>query len=179
MDWGNDKETLLFTYNAIIKPTLTFADPIWAPNTKKVHRDKLQIVKNKGLRIVTGCYKATSIDHVHSETQVLPVSNHLVLICTQFLAHAMRPAHPSHETVLCPSGPRQMKFTLQSRYISSLVPLLVNRIIPQVSYKRIINKIHTDMVAAVKSRLTNKHLQGPPPLVSKSEMRLPSWPVGL
>jgi hypothetical protein len=103
-DWGNDKETLLFTYNATIKPTLTFTALIWAPNTKKVHRDKLQKVQNKGLRIVTGCHKATSIDHLHSETQVLPVSDDLDMICTQFLASVMRPAHPSHERVLRPSG---------------------------------------------------------------------------
>jgi hypothetical protein len=36
----------------------------------------------------------------------------------------------------------------------------------------IINKIHSSTVAAVKSRLTNRLLQGPPP-ISKAEMRLP------
>jgi hypothetical protein len=94
-DWGNDKVTLLFTYNATIKPTLTFGPPIWAPNTKPVDRKKLQLVQNKGLCIVTGCHRASSIDHLHSETQVLPIEDRLDMLCIQYLASAMRPSHPS------------------------------------------------------------------------------------
>jgi hypothetical protein len=32
--WGFDKETLLLTFNALIKPALGFGAPIWAPNIK-------------------------------------------------------------------------------------------------------------------------------------------------
>jgi hypothetical protein len=63
--WGDDKETLLFTFNALMKPTLTYCAPIWAPNTKKSNRKKLQLVQNKALRIVTRCHRATSVDHLH------------------------------------------------------------------------------------------------------------------
>jgi hypothetical protein len=66
-----------------------------------------------------------------------------------------------------------MKHTLQSRHMPSLEPHLVNGIIPQVSYKRIINKIHSDTVTSVKRRLVNRVLQGPPPPISTSDIRLP------
>jgi hypothetical protein len=95
------------------------------------------------------------------------------MLCVQYLASAMRPSHPSHEVVQLPSGPRQMKLTLQSRYMPSLAPHLVNGIVPQVSYKRILNKIHMSTVASVKAKLVNRVLQGTPPPISASEMRLP------
>jgi hypothetical protein len=85
----------------------------------------------------------------------------------------MHPAHPLHEVVQHPPGPRQMKYTLASRYMPALAPHLVNGIVPEISYKRIVNEIHSSTVKTVKSRLFNRILQGPPPPIASTEIRLP------
>ena len=41
---------------------------------------KLQTIQNSALRIATGCVKMASIDHLHEETEMLPVQEHFSLI---------------------------------------------------------------------------------------------------
>jgi hypothetical protein len=43
-DWGFDKETLLLTFNAMIKPTFTLGAPIWFPNMNPTNVEKMQKV---------------------------------------------------------------------------------------------------------------------------------------
>ena len=49
---------------------------------------RLQLVQNRALSLVTGCHTASSIDHLHAETETLPVGDHLELLSAQFLACA-------------------------------------------------------------------------------------------
>jgi len=72
--WGQDKETLLLTYNSIIKPILTYASPVWYPATSNTNITKLQTIQNNALRITTGCVLKTDMQHLHSECQILPIS---------------------------------------------------------------------------------------------------------
>ena len=44
---------------------------------------------DSALRIATGCVKMASIDHLHEETEMLPVQDHLSLICSQYLVIAL------------------------------------------------------------------------------------------
>jgi hypothetical protein len=175
--WGFDKNTLLLTYNTFIKPVFSYAPVIWVPNTSKSNIARLQKIQNRALRYVTGCHQAASEDHLHQETGVLPVADRLDVLCTQYLASAMRRDHPSHETVLIPSGPRRMKETLQSRYMHAVEPYLYDKVIMEASYKRILSDIHMATVSAAISRPgPNRVLGCRPPAVSSSEKRLPrSW----
>jgi hypothetical protein len=125
-------------------------------------------VQNRCLRIATGNHLASSIDHLHSEAGVLPVQEHLDMLCAQFLASAMSTAHPSLDLVLLPLGPRRnkhgspLKETLQSKYGHVVEPYLnENGVMAGVSYKRTRDSIHT---AAVQSAIRN---QSPNPLIGR------------
>jgi hypothetical protein len=96
-DWGHDKETLLIRYRALVESVLNFACPIWFPNCKPNNVQKLQLVQNAPLRLITDCHKAASVNHLHAEVKLMPVAEHLSLLCMQFLASRMHPSHPSHE----------------------------------------------------------------------------------
>ena len=57
---------------------------------------------DSALRIATGCVKMASIDHLHEETEMLPVQDHLSLICSQHIARALQPTNPSNSVVTSP-----------------------------------------------------------------------------
>jgi len=50
---------------------------------------KLQTIQNSALRTATGCVKMTYIDHLHEETEMLPVQDHLSLFSSQYLAKVL------------------------------------------------------------------------------------------
>jgi hypothetical protein len=179
-DWGHDKETLLITYRALVESVFTFNAPIWFPNSKPSNIQKLQLIQNVAMRLITGCHKAASIAHLHAESKLLPVAEHLTMLCVQFLARCLSPVHPSHRTVLLPPGPRKnlqgrpLKETLSSRFHADLVPYLQDGILPSIIYNRTKDAIHT---AAVRDYLAsappNKVLGTRPPDIHPSEESLP------
>ena len=135
---------------------------------------RLQLIQNKCLRLATGCHSAASIDHLHSETEVLPVEKHLHLLSSQFLARAMQPGHPSHDVVALPPGPRQSKHTLASKCGPTVEPFLQNGTIPATAYKNVIKQIHTEIVGDAISNLTNNRvLNAPAPKINPQEAHLP------
>jgi hypothetical protein len=177
--WGFDKETLTLTFNTLVKPVIGNCAPVWVPNIKPTHIAKLQTMQNRFLRLITGCHQASSVDHLHREVGILPVGIRLDMLCKQFLVSALRRAHPSHEVVLRPPGPRKnskgrpMKETLSSKYLSSVDHFLSDGIMSEVSYKRTLKTIHSDTVSHVKSiQGINPLLGCRPPPVSASEQRL-------
>ena len=172
--WGQQVETLVITYKSLIRSLFSYAAPVWFPNITTASLDKLQVVQNSALRIATGCVKRTDVHHLHEETKVLPVSNHLSLLCTQFLARALQPTHPSHQIVTTPPAPRNMKKPLQSRFHSRVEPYTVNGIVPPATYRSTIGSIHTDAVSqALASYRVNKVLGARPPVVAPEEASLP------
>ena len=136
-------ETLVITYKSLIRSLFSYAAPVWFPNITTASLDKLQVVQNCALRIATGCVKRTDVHHLHDETKVLPVSNHLSLLCSQFLARALQPTHPTHLAVTTPPGPRNMKKTLPPRFYSRVKQYTVNGIVPPATYRSTIGSIHT------------------------------------
>ena len=128
--WGHDKQTLLITYKALVESVMSYAAAIWYPNSKPSNVEKLQFIQNSAMRLITGCHKASSIDQLLTESKLMPVAEHLSMLCAQFLASCLRPTHPSHETVLIPPGPRTnasgrpMKETLQSKFSAVVAPFL-------------------------------------------------------
>ena len=56
-NWGQNKETLLITYKALIRSQFDYAAPVWYTNAKKTPVKRLQHIQNAGLRPVTGCHR--------------------------------------------------------------------------------------------------------------------------
>jgi hypothetical protein len=70
--WGQQKETLLITFKCLILSIINYAAPIWFPNASKLSIEKIQIIQNAALRIVTGCHKKYPINHLHQNAQGRP-----------------------------------------------------------------------------------------------------------
>ena len=172
--WGQQVETMVITYKSFIRSLCSYAAPVWFPNITTASLNKLQVVQNNALRIATGCVKRTDVHHLHDETKVLPVSNHLSLICSQFLARALQPTHATHQAVTTPPGPRSMKKTLQSRVYSRVESYTVNGIVPRATYRSTIGSIHTDAVAQVLASYRDNRVLGTrPPEIAPEEASLP------
>ena len=79
-NWGQQKETLLLTYKALGRSIANYAAPVWSTNASDTSLGKIQRTQNEALRIITGSHKMSSIDHIHSETKMLLVEDHLNLL---------------------------------------------------------------------------------------------------
>ena len=60
--WGQDKETLLLTYNALGNSIACYAAPVWGTNASDSSFKKTQTAQNAALRTATGAHKMASID---------------------------------------------------------------------------------------------------------------------
>ena len=72
---GQQKETLLMTYKAVGRSIINYAAPVWSPNLHDTNYRKFQYSQNEALRIATGCHMMSSIDHLHTEAEMLKVRN--------------------------------------------------------------------------------------------------------
>jgi hypothetical protein len=142
--------------------------------------EKLQRTQNNAMQVITGLHKMASRDHLLAETKLLPVKAHLGLVCSQFLVSASRASHPSNSIVKIPTGERKGKkgiiHTLQSRFGHVIQPFLNEEgNLPEVSYKRALDSIHTAVVAEEKRKLTCKALGTAPTDISPEESSLPRY----
>ena len=85
--WGQQRETLLLTYKALGRSMDNYAEPVWKTDASYTSLEKIQRTENEALRIITGSHKMSSIDHLHSETKILLVKDHLNLLAVQYLVH--------------------------------------------------------------------------------------------
>ena len=174
VSWGQSRETLLTTYKALIKPLITYAAPVWYPNTCKSAIQPLQAVQNAALRIASGALLMSSQDHLHEEAKMLPVDRELSMLCSQFLLGALRQSHPSNAVVSADPGPRRIRSTLQSKFFNSVQPYLQDGATPVDSYRRSLGSIHREAVAdAIASIAPNRVLGRPPPPINPEEKDLP------
>jgi len=115
--FGHDKETTTTVYKQYIRSVMEYASPAWAPNLTATHHNTLQTVQNRALKIITGCTQTTPTDHIHQETKVLKVKDHLDMRGTQLLAAAStNQHHPLHYMTDHPHTPRNIKTTPCTRY---------------------------------------------------------------
>ena len=77
--WGKQKETLMATYKAVMRPALEYASSVWSPIASSTSINKLQVMQNAALRTATGYTQDTNIQHLHNETLILPIHVHLQL----------------------------------------------------------------------------------------------------
>ena len=69
--WGQDKKTLLMTYNALEKYIANYAAPVWSTNASDSSFKKIQTAQNAALRTETEAHKMDSIDYIHQESLTL------------------------------------------------------------------------------------------------------------
>jgi hypothetical protein len=70
--WGSDKETLFLIFRALIQSVINYGNPFWFPLAEPTNVKKVQVVQNNALRVVTGCHKMASENHlgdVYAESQ--------------------------------------------------------------------------------------------------------------
>jgi hypothetical protein len=86
--WGHDKETLLLTFRAFFESVFSFASPIWFPSCKPSNIQKLQVIQNAAMRLITGCHRASPINHLYCGTKLMPVApvNALLTVFGQLLS---------------------------------------------------------------------------------------------
>ena len=175
-DWGHSKEDLLRTYKSLGALVINYAAPIFSPCLKPSHVRKLQTMQNHCLRVVTGSHAAASTEHLHHETMVLPVDDHLQLLSRQSLATSLQRSHPSFKVVSRQPGPRQLRHTLTSKHSSAVAPFLRGGAIPPGSIRDTHNDLHTSAVAVAISKMDsnpNRVLKTRPPPIHGSEQSLP------
>ena len=66
-----------------------------------------------------------------------------------------------------------MKYTLQSKFLPTIAPYLINGSLPPDTYKSTIQSLHTSAVAStIASRPPNRVLQQPDPPIAEEEQTL-------
>ena len=107
--WGKQKETLMATYKAVMRPALEYASSVWSPNASSTSINKLQVMQNAALRTATGCTQDTNIQHLHDESLTLPIHEHLQLHASQYKQKTQHPSHPLHKHTTYFNTPRLKK----------------------------------------------------------------------
>ena len=171
-NWGKEKEVIVNTYKAIGQSTLNYCAPIWTPTLSDTNWNLLQAAQNTALRVATGCHRMSNIDHLHSETKIMPVKPHCEMLGKQFLLATQKPEHPNKTDLSAPPPPRQMKRTLRSRF-GNEIKSLSNPNLTNDQYKSKLKQLHTRSVRQVINSLDNKVLHGRPPEINRTEQSLP------
>jgi hypothetical protein len=123
-----------------VKKKLAGSAPVFVPNVKPdlMAIKMLQCVQNSCMRLITGCHKMASQDHLLAEFGLFSIAEHLKLVCYQFLASASHECHPSHgtnnlPTGICP-GRKEAVHTLQSKFGDVVKPYLRDGVLPESNY---------------------------------------------
>ena len=160
--WGQQKETLLMTYKAVGRSIINYAAPVWSPILQDTNYTKIQCTQNEALRIATGCHKMSSIDHLHTEAEMLKVREHSELLSAQYLARCREPRNVCHPITTRATTERQMKETLYTRHRNTVEPMMVKN-----DRKVTFQALHTDAVDKTgKSHERNVVLDGRPQPIS-------------
>ena len=104
-DWGQDTETLLVTFKALVRPRLEYAAPVWSTDASETSVKRLQTIQNAALRVATANHLMAPQSHLHEETQVLPVKAHTAMLATQHLLACHLPEHPGQRLLEKPPPP--------------------------------------------------------------------------
>ena len=104
------------TYKALGRLIANYAAPVWSTNASESYMDKIQRAQNESLRTITGSHNMTSIDHIHSEIEMLQVKDHLNLLSAQYLVHYLDTENICHHITKMDDPPRKMKEIIFTRH---------------------------------------------------------------
>ena len=165
--WGQEKDTLLLTYNTLGKSIAIYAAPVWNTNASDSSFKKIQTAQNVSLRTETGTHKMASIDDLHQESLTLKVKDHSDMLPAQYLANGLEEDHVCNGITTQEPRPRPMKETLHSRHYSTVLPRLGS------SRMEIHQNLHTHAVYSdIQLQGNNRILKERPPPISDEEQRL-------
>ena len=156
------------TYKAVGRSIINYATPVWSQNLHDTNYRKIQYTQNEALRIATGCHKMSSIDHLHTEAEMLKVKEHSELLSAQYLARCLEPGNVCHPITTRATPERQMKETLYTRHRNTVEAMMVKH-----DRKSTLQALHTAaVVKAVQCHERNVVLDGRPPPISNCEKEL-------
>ena len=131
-------------------------------------------MKYSTLRISTGCTLDSNTQHLHDETQILPINQHLKLHASQLGQKAQNPDHPLHNLTQQPITPRHKKqttFDNDNNYTIN-IDSQPNET-TQTTIKQNIKTIHTQITEQhLQSRPHNRLLGDTAPPIDKTEETL-------
>ena len=167
---GCSKENLKTLYKQSIRPTLAYASPAWHSNLADTHKKRMQTAQNQALRLITGCTRSTPIPHLHHETKILILDDHMKIQDTHFIAAAAaHPQHPCQHLLNRPLTHRNLKRTPGHTYTDTLHQLPHTP--PNKSlYKHIHDTIATQ---SIRNLPPNSILNSQPPPINENEASLP------
>ena len=125
-NWGQQRETLLMTYKALGRSIANYAVPVWSTHASESNIGKIQRAQNEALRIITVSHKMSSIDHIHNETKMLQVEDHLNLLYVQYLVQCLDTENVCNYIIKMDLSPREMKETIPTRHYQTVLTLLAN-----------------------------------------------------
>ena len=165
--FGQKKEDQTRLYKQYVRPSINYASAAWASQTSKTNIQKLQTKQNKALRAATGCISSTPIDHLHSETKVVPLKYHLNMRGTQFFNQATElNNHPCNDMTHQIQERQMLRYKTPAKYYKEHL----ERIPPADNMHK---QIHTYFTNEAITSLTNNLLQAPPPEINEEEESLP------
>ena len=149
--WGQQKETPLMAYKTLVRSIANYAAPVWSTDTIRTNIGKIQCAQNKVLRNNNNnnnCLKSNiqcieirvqwtvhlcgtpqthiiyqSIDHVHSETKMLQVEDHINLLCAQYLVQCLTLENVCHHITTMDQPTGQMTETICTSAIKQCIIL--------------------------------------------------------
>jgi endonuclease/exonuclease/phosphatase (EEP) superfamily protein YafD len=172
--YGKQKETIETTYKAITRPIIEYASTIWSPVTSETNIEKLQTVQNQALRLCTGCTRDTNADHLHTETKILPVLEHLKLHASNYEQKIRQESHPLNELIYQNTARNKKQDILNTNNNYTIKPTCRKEVLSKEEIQLNMKEIHTKIVnhQLVNTKI-NKIIGERAPEVDKSELDLP------
>ena len=141
-----------------------YAAPVCSTNASESNIGKIQRAQNEALRIITGSHKMSSIDHLHNQTKMLQVEDHLNLLSAQYQVQCLDTENVCHHITKMDPPPREMKETIFTIHYQTVLPLLANN-------RK--DKFHTSFVnTALDNMKDNRVLNNLPPPINDKEILL-------
>ena len=126
------------------------------------------------LRIATGCTSDTNIQHLHNETNILPLNAHLKLHSSQLRQKSQHPSHPIHKFTVLTENERHKKQTIFDNNNNYTVNInMKSDLICEDLIQSNLKLIHSHIVSNhLSQRPPNKVLPYQTPSVSPAELLL-------
>ena len=154
------------TYKAVGRYIINYAAPVWSTNLRNTNHRNIQYTENEALRISTGCRKMSSVDHLHTEENVLKVREHSELLSAQYLTRCLEPENVNNSITTRDPPKRLMKETLFTRHRSTVEPMMI-----AIDRKATLQAINTMAVNQAVTSL-RRNADDRPPLINISEKEL-------
>ena len=168
--FGQRKESMAIIYKQFTRTSINYSNPAWFPTISDcpTNLTTLQTLQNNALRVITGNTKSSNIHHLHRESKIIPIKQHLKMQGCNFMNRTKEESHPSHHLNNSINQGRDMK-TAPNPYYNKLIDNLPPKP-PNITQTK---HHHTEFTKeAINSYDTNPLLKMKPPEIHESEKEL-------